>query len=346
MWVFPRRYAQAEGAEVTATALQIADAARIMREAVKDKSYQLLPLGMHAASYLRFKKKRLTQSSERVWESGLDKLARYFPDLDLADFEPPVGTARVEEFLDDSYGHLSPSTYNTQLSIVKDFFKWAILRGHLHGDPTLSIERARERAVHRETFSASQIRAIVASQDSRRDQITLRLLLNYGLRKGALSNIQFKHFDHVRKRLTIFTKGETVLPVPVPDPAFWHDLERHILDIEAAPEHYLMARRKLIPKVGWREFPDKGMGAHGLHDWWYACLAKAGVVSEGTTSGEKMHKARHSAGQAVLDVTGNLKAVQKLLGHKSIRTTADTYVDWDLDQLAQSLLEVLKHEGA
>ena len=28
-----------------------------------------------------------------------------------------------------------------------------------------------------------------------------------------------------------------------------------------------------------------------------------------------MHKARHSAGQRVLDHTGNLKAVQKLLGH-------------------------------
>ena len=33
--------------------------------------------------------------------------------------------------------------------------------------------------------------------------------------------------------------------------------------------------------------------------------------------------ARHTAGQTVLDRTGNLKAVQKLLGHSSITTTAD-----------------------
>ena len=34
-----------------------------------------------------------------------------------------------------------------------------------------------------------------------------------------------------------------------------------------------------------------------------------------------MHKARHTAGQRLLDATGNLKAVQKLLGHQDLRTT-------------------------
>jgi site-specific recombinase XerC len=43
----------------------------------------------------------------------------------------------------------------------------------------------------------------------------------------------------------------------------------------------------------------------------------------------------------VLDKTGNLKAVQKLLGHSSIQTTADIYTDWDIDQLAATRAEVL-----
>ena len=57
-----------------------------------------------------------------------------------------------------------------------------------------------------------------------------------------------------------------------------------------------------------------------------------------------MHKARHTAGQRMLDKTGNLKAVQKLLGHSSIQTTADIYTDWDIDQLAASLSEVLMED--
>ena len=54
-----------------------------------------------------------------------------------------------------------------------------------------------------------------------------------------------------------------------------------------------------------------------------------------------MHKSRHTAGQRVLDATGNLKAVQKLLGHASIQTTGDIYADWDIDQLAATMADVL-----
>lgn len=50
-----------------------------------------------------------------------------------------------------------------------------------------------------------------------------------------------------------------------------------------------------------------------------------------------MHRTRHTAGQRVLDATGNLKAVQALLGHASISTTADAYTDWDVQQLEASL---------
>lgn len=57
-----------------------------------------------------------------------------------------------------------------------------------------------------------------------------------------------------------------------------------------------------------------------------------------------MHKARHTAGQRVLDKTGNLKAVQKLLGHASIQTTADIYTDWDIEQLADRLRDVLAQD--
>jgi site-specific recombinase XerC len=54
-----------------------------------------------------------------------------------------------------------------------------------------------------------------------------------------------------------------------------------------------------------------------------------------------MHMARHTAGQSVLDSTGNLKAVQKLLGHSSITTTGDIYTDWDIDQLEETMRYVV-----
>lgn len=321
--------------------LTLAQAALIMREATKDKTYQLSPLGQEVAGYLRAKRKRLTDKSEVAYESALACFARYFADLQTADFEPPAGVELVEKFLDDTYGAHANATYNKNLSIIGDFLRFQIKRGRLHGDPTLPIERARREQVYRTTFPDGQRHAVVAAAEELRDRLALRLLFDYGLRKGSLRAIQFKHFDHQRWRLTIFAKGSKVRPIPIPHSAFWMDLERHLLDAEAQPSHFLLPggngnqhRRTLDP--------SRPMSEHRAHDWWYERLEAAGIVATGQRNGERMHKARHTAGQRMLDATGNLKAVQMQLGHADISTTANTYVGWDEGQLADSLAAMIE----
>lgn len=344
--------------------LTLAEAARMMRDATKDKSYRAFPLGGEAGHYLRWKRGRLTASSYRDYEACLDKLARYFMDLEIGEFEPPLGTERLEEFLDHQWGDASARTYNKATSVLRDFFKWAVKKGKLHGDPAAQLERRKARDVYRTTFSADQVRAIIASQPELRDRLALRILFHTGIRKGALRRIQFKHFDHQRRRLTVFTKGQKVREVPIVDPHVWLDLERHILDWGARSDDFLLPRVKSVwagydkasggstaKMVEYRvregETPTcspEPMSDHGLHNWWYGCLERAGIVARGVTSGEKLHKTRHTAGQVLLDKTSNLKAVQKLLGHSSLQTTADVYVDWDLDQLEVVMRETVEED--
>lgn len=329
---------------IAVSSLTLVDAARMMREVARDGTWELYPLGGEVVGYLRWKRKELRPGSERKYRAVLRLFALDHLDLELADFEPPVGTERVEEFMDRHWGDKAPRTYNANLSAVKDFFKFHVGRGHMHADPAAPIKRARVNDPLRETFSLSEFQAIIAAQPRLRDRVALRLLLTYGLRKGSLRAVQFKHFDHVRRRLTVFFKGGKNRQLPIPDPAFWHDLERLILDSGAQPGHYLLCQHR-GNRYGSRPVPDRPMGNHGLHDWWYARLAEAGIVAAGVTKGERMHKARHTAGQRLLDATGNLKAVQGLLMHESIMTTADVYLSWDLDRLAQSLAEALREEG-
>lgn len=202
--------------------------------------------------------------------------------------------------------------------------------------------------IYRETFSDQECEKLIAAQSSVRDALALRLLLHYGLRKGALRNIQFKHFDHERKRLTVFTKNAKTQKVVIPQESFWVDLAQ--LEQEAQPDDYFMAReytvthRKGLDPAYTTRYQDRErpMGGTGLHNWWYRCLERAGLVSEGVTSGKRMHFARHTAGQRILDRTGgNLKAAQKALGHASIQTTANVYTDWDDAQLETTMLGVL-----
>lgn len=72
------------------------------------------------------------------------------------------------------------------------------------------------------------------------------MLLDYGLRKGALRGVQFKHFDHNRKKLTVFTKGGKIRDLPSPHASFWTDLGRLIIEREAEPHHYLLCRCKAV----------------------------------------------------------------------------------------------------
>lgn len=359
-------------------------------------------LETEVADYLRFKQKRLTAKSMRGYKAALAELADFFPDHDLERFEPPAGTALIEEFLSVTWGARSARTYNKNYSIVHNFFEWQVRRGAMRGDPTLPIEKAKARKFHRTIFADEQRQAIFAANTDIRDSLALRLLLDYGIRKGALQNVQLMHFDHQRRQLTIFTKGEKILHVLIPDPAFWADLET--LDTTAAPHEYLIPRERVTrrqiparaqrlteriddsivaaarltedltqllddeessslgaaligavhalaqvqkPRERRRRWVEEQIGEHGLHDWWYRALRRAGIVPDGVRSGQRMHKARHSAGQRVLDATGNIKAVQKMLGHASAQTTLDEYIDWDDTQLADTLYQVIveKRDG-
>jgi len=328
--------------------------APLVRDDVRDKSYELLPLGREVKRYLAAQRKRFTDSSMRTYEHVLVQMVKAFPELELSDLELPVGAERMEEFMDERWGGGSHSAYNVNHSIISEFFKWHLRRGRIRSNPMELVDRARKRDVYRSTFSKDQCRAIVAEADSLRDRIALRLLLDYGIRKGALQKIEFKHFDHQRKRLTIFTKGARVRTIPIPDSHFWMDLERHLLDVEARSEHRLMCVVKPIPvgspdgdgrrRTELRRFPDRPMSSTALHRWWYARLNDAGIVAKGTTHGEKMHKARHTAGQRILDATGDLKLVQKVLGHASIQTTGDVYVDYDIEQIAAKIAEAHRRD--
>jgi hypothetical protein len=135
------------GATPTLQPLQVA--ARERRDAMKNKAYRAFPLGQEAGAYLRQNRGRLLPNTYKTYESCLDKLARHFADLDLADFEPSVGTERLEEFIEEEWGESASRTQAKNISILKGFFEWAVLRREAARRPGAAdppAEEARRRA--------------------------------------------------------------------------------------------------------------------------------------------------------------------------------------------------------
>ena len=344
------------------TVSDLATAARMLRESVKDKSYRAYPLGGEWAAFMRWGRGSWTEATYREYESCGDKFARFFLDLELADFEPPLGTERLEEFLDATWGDKAPGTYNKHVTTLHQFFKFAQLKEKLHGDPSLPLRRRKKRDVHRTIFNEDHTRQILAAGPSddpkymHRDRVCLRLLLERGIRKGTLRAIQYKHFDTTRRTLTLFSKGGRVRDMRIGDDAFWADLALTQMALGAQPDHYLLGSRHTFnrfcgydPVTGEKKIqrieedrPEKPLSSTATHHWWYRCLERAGVAAKGQRAGEKMHKARYSAGQALLEETHDIVLVQKLLGHASPATTQAHYVGYDefqVDDQIQAMLD-------
>ena len=81
------------------------------------------------------------QRSRAEYESTLYRFALYFADLELADFTPPVGIERMEEFIEATWGTAARGTRAKNISILKSFFRWAYERDRISGDPMLTIKR-------------------------------------------------------------------------------------------------------------------------------------------------------------------------------------------------------------
>ena len=64
------------------------------------------------------------------------------------------------------------------------------------------------------------------------------------------------------------------------------------------------------------------MTARGLQQAWKSAVRRAGLPDE-----LSIHSARHTLAVVLLRKTGNLRLVQKQLGHSSPTTTANMYAD-------------------
>jgi site-specific recombinase XerC len=337
---------------VTVATITLGEASRMLRDALKDTSYRSTPLGLEVARYIRWKRTEWGAAKDTIrdYEPALARLALFFADLELRDFETPVGAERLRECWDHHWGDRSARTRAKILSIWRDFFDWAIRENRgIHGNPARVLRSPKRRGVKREPFAGSFVDLVVAAQDYLPDQLGVRLILQYGLRRAEVAGVRFRDFDFERQQLTIVGKGGKPRQVPLPDPAFWRDLGAVELDLggrASCLDRFLVAPRR---KVGMKttHFHHHGFKPRSVHTWWYDRLEAAGLCGDkesGTRKGLNMHRGRHTVATEILRGSGNLVAAQKLLGHADLSTTEEHYASFDTEDVATVLRSIRGHE--
>jgi len=337
---------------------RIAELARLVRQAVKDKSYQDCPVGLVVAEYLRWKQHEdgAAETTIRDYEIPLAYLCLDHPTLELADLEPPTGRKLIREFVDRHWGtgapayarararagQRAPRTKAKNLSILSDFFNYCVGEDLMRGSPTVGIRRPKRRDVRRQVYLKDEPGRILAAAPTDREKCAVAIVNEFGLRKSELARLRLRDYDPGRGLLTVVGKGTKTRTLPVVNPQLRALLDPHWADRNEAgdADEYLLypqkrGRRKnpdgdWIVGVIWEDRHAPLTDAP-MHRWWKRRLAEAGVPVT-----RKMHEMRHTAATELLRSSGNLEVTRQMLGHADIKTTSG-YAHLNTDDLAEAL---------
>jgi integrase len=319
--------------------LTLGEAARIIREAVKDKSYRKTPLGQLVGRYLRWFRNEYgaTESTIRDYEAILARMS-----LLLADREPlEVSTEDLREVI-DTWAMRHARTRAKVTSVIRAFWVWAEEGGHVPFSPASRIRRPRAPRKTAPLLPAHVDELLLGCTRTARDRLALLVLLDCGVRRAELGGIRIRDFDLGRRQLTVFGKGQKERVIPLRG-RIAMALKAYLgepLDFvgrRPEPDDYLLYPEKRTPdrRVYWAD-PKKPCASNTVHRWWYRMLEQAGLVGHGVRSGLNMHRARHTFATELRRVAG-VEAASQALGHSDLSTTLGIYGHQDQRDLERAM---------
>lgn len=216
-----------------------------------------------------------------------------------------------------------PKTLARTLSAWRSFYHYLARQGFVAANPCLGLRPPKGDRKLPNALSVDEMAKLLEGPAeafwSLRDQAMFELMYSSGLRRAELIGLDVGDVDLDASEVTVIGKGRKTRIVPVGSQA-------------------LAALRAWLPLRGQvaSDTPALFVGARGGRIGATAlrlALNKL-AVRHGVTAHVHPHALRHSFASHVLQSSGDLRAVQEMLGHASLSTT-QVYTHLDFQHLAQ-----------
>lgn len=219
-----------------------------------------------------------------------------------------VTRAHVQKWL-GSVAHLRAASLKTQLSVVHPFCHWLVTEGYLKSNPAREVKSPRAPRYNPRALEEEKIEKLMVDLPDARAELICSLMFQEGLRCCEVANLEVGDIWFSERRMRVTGKGGHSRDLPITD-ATWLRLRRYLdsCPITAGP---------LIRSV--RE-PLKGLTAGHISKSVSRWMLDAGIKGR-AGDGVSAHPLRHTAATTVLKASGDLQAVQHMLGHASLATT-------------------------
>ena len=219
---------------------------------------------------------------------------------------------------------LAPRSLARVLSGWRGFFGYVVRMKLATANPVDGVRPPKAAKYLPATLSPDEAIRLVSFVDDTpegiRDRAIFELLYSSGLRVSEVTNLDLGAVDLSAREVRVTGKGNKTRIVPVGEPAIkaltrWLDCRRDLKGAETSAIFLGKHGKRLSPRL---------VQSH-IKTW---------ATKQGLTVDPHPHMLRHSFASHVLQSSGDLRAVQEMLGHASIAST-QVYTHLDFQHLAK-----------
>ena len=255
------------------------------------------------------------------YRRDLAKLLRFMQAQQLTSFDA-LDANRMRGFIAGEHrGGLAPKSLQRLLSSCRSLFRQLNREGLLTSDPLLGVRGPKVRRKLPQVLDVDEAGALVETDSGGklavRDRAMLELFYSSGLRLSELVGLRWVDLDLDGGEVRVLGKGGKTRIVPV-------------------GRHAVAALRALGAEQGMQ--PDsavfRGRGGASINPRTVQLRMKTLALQQGIPKHIHPHLLRHTFASHMLESSGDLRAVQELLGHADIATT-QIYTHLDFQHLAK-----------
>jgi len=270
--------------------------------------------------YLR-NERRYSPATIANYTRSLNQLCVQLETLQVTSWRD-VHTDQIQSFIAKTHrAGLSPGSLHDMLSAYRSFYRYLAREGEAAANPAIGVRSPKAPRKLPQVLDVDEVSALLdfSADDAEavRDRALLELLYSSGLRVSELTGVRWRDLDLTEGLIRVTGKGSKTRIVPVGAKAIAALQALREQDRPGADDPLVRGR------LGKPLTPD------GVRT-----RLKRRAKDQGVWKRVYPHLLRHSCASHVLESSGDLRAVQELLGHADIGTT-QVYTHLDFQHLAR-----------
>lgn len=270
--------------------------------------------------YLKFERNLASKTLEN-YQRQLFLIADALPLTSWQQLRQP----HVKRILTDARkSNLSPRSIALRLSALRTFCQYLVAQGVLKQNPAKQVQAPKQGKPLPKQLHVDEMQQLLNINDDStlavRDKAMMELAYGCGLRLAEIAGLDLIHIEANGCQLRVLGKGSKERIVPIGKMA------------KEALEAWLIVRSTMVNEDEVALFVSKQRNR--ICHRQIAKRMKKWAVNQMLDTEVSPHKLRHSYATHLLESSGDLRAVQELLGHANLSTT-QVYTHLDFQHLAK-----------